>query len=233
MLDSSHLILVIEDEISIRRFLKTALQSQGYHFIEAATGIAGIKMVEEYAPSVVLLDLGLPDIDGLEVIQKIRMWSSMPIIIFSARDQEQDKIQALDNGADDYLTKPFSVAELSARIRVALRHASRIKENEAPVLVLGDMKIDLLNRCVTKNEEKILLSPIQYSILSLLIRHRNKMVTHKQLLREVWGDHHTNDVEYLRIYIHQLRQKLEPNPAQPLYLKTEPGVGYRFVCQIE
>jgi two-component system KDP operon response regulator KdpE len=230
MIEKIPMILVIEDEISIRRFLKTAIVSEGYEFSEAKTGSEGINIVRDNKPSIVLLDLGLPDIDGLNVIKSIRAWSTIPIVILSARDQEQDKVQALDAGADDYLTKPFSIVELNARMRVALRHALREQNNESPIFVSGDFHVNLEQREVRISGNKVQLSPIQYNILSVLVRKENKLVTHKEILREVWGNDHTDDIEYLRIYIYQLRHKIEKKPSEPQYLLTEPGIGYRLVC---
>lgn len=226
-------VLVIEDELAIRRFLKTALVNQGYRFLETATGTEGLTRALEDKPDIILLDLGLPDMDGTKVISQLRTWTSTPIIILSARDQEQDKVLALDLGADDYLSKPFNVGELNARLRVALRHSHRINDAESPVFYSGALCVDLVNREVRLNDKKIVLSPIQYSILSVLVRKANRIVTHKQLLREVWGEEHTSDLDYLRIYIHQLRHKIEQNPAQPEYLKTEAGVGYRLALKSE
>jgi len=224
-------ILVIEDEISIRRFLKTSIINHNYQFLEAVNGKDGLKKVLEYKPDIILLDLGLPDIDGVEVIQQLRAWTSTPIIILSARDQELDKVRALDMGADDYLTKPFGVQELFARIKVALRHGQLITENETPIIYCGNLKIDLINRHVWIKDTLIALSRTQFSILASLIRKANKIITHKQLLQEVWGEQHNEDIEYLRIYIHQLRQKIEENPSQPKYLVTELGIGYRLITE--
>jgi two-component system KDP operon response regulator KdpE len=226
MLKNNPIILVIEDELSIRRFLKTSLVSQDFRFLEASTGKEGLQIALNNQPDVILLDLGLPDIDGINVIKNLRTWTSIPIIILSARDQELDKVKALDTGADDYLTKPFSVIELHARIRVALRHTQQTAEKITPVFQLGDFLVDLINREVWNSEQKVQLTPI-------LVRRINKIVTHKELLRIVWGENHTGNVEYLRIYIHQLRNKLEKNPSQPQYLKTEPGIGYRLMCDTE
>lgn len=230
MHDKAPVILTIEDEFSIRRFLKTSLMVQGYAFLETRTGMDGLCMAQQTKPDVILLDLGLPDMDGIEVIKRLRAWTAIPIIILSARHRESDKVLALDLGADDYLTKPFSISELHARLRVALRHAVRINEEETPLFQADQLQIDLVARQVMLGKVKINLSPIQYDILATLARRANKIVTHKQLLREVWGDHHTEHVEYLRIYVHQLRHKIEPAPAFPRYLLTEPGVGYRLVC---
>lgn len=233
MLKENRTILAIEDELPIRRFLKTSIVSEGYQFLEAKTGQEGLEIIRDNKPDVILLDLGLPDIDGINIIKNLRTWISIPIIILSARDQESDKVKALDSGADDYLSKPFSVVELHARIRVALRHAQYTAEKENPIFQFGSFKVDLMNREVWNKDEKIPLTPIQYDILATLIRRANKIVTHKELIRVVWGENNTNDVEKLRIYIHHLRSKLEKNPAQPRYLKTEPGIGYRFISETE
>ena len=233
MLKENHCIVVIEDELPIRRFLKTSIEAQDYQFLEAKTGKEGLEIIRDNKPDVILLDLGLPDIDGIHVIKNLRTWTTIPIIILSARDQDSDKVKALDAGADDYLSKPFSVIELHARIRVALRHSQQAFEDESPIFRFGSFIVDLVNREVLLNNNKVALTPIQYDILATLISRTNKIVTHKELLRIVWGDNHTEDVEYLRIYIHQLRHKLEKNPAQPTYLKTEPGIGYRFICEVD
>lgn len=227
------IILAIEDNLKIRRFLKTSILAQNYKFLESSTGKEALEIAKENKPEIILLDLGLPDIDGLSVIKKIREWTSIPIIVLSARDQEYDKIVALDLGADDYLTKPFSVTELNARLRVALRHVKFINDNETCIIESAGLKVDLANHQVWVNKNVISLSPTQFAILSVLVKRMNKIVTHKQLLKEVWGDQHENDVDYLRIYIHQLRQKLEENPSQPKYFKTEPGIGYRLIFSSE
>lgn len=228
MLAEPNSILVIEDHLPIRRFLKTALISQGYHFYEASTGQEGLKITIDVKPKLILLDLGLPDMDGLALLKQLRTWTALPIIILSARDQEFDKIKALDLGADDYLTKPFSIGELNARLRVALRHGQWVNESETPLIQFADIKIDLVNREVWVKEKRILLSPIQFAILATLARRANKIVTHAHMLETVWNKNHIEDIDYLRIYIHQLRQKIEVNPAYPKYLKTEPGIGYRL-----
>ncbi len=224
-----NIILIIEDELSIRRFLKTSLLNQDHQLLETNRGQEGIQLALDNKPDLILLDLGLPDMDGMEVIKKIREWASIPIIILSARDQENAKVQALDLGADDYLIKPFGIEELNARIRVALRHAERMNEQESTVFQAGDLQVDLVNREVRIKGEKCVFSPIQYAILTALVRRANKLVTHKQLLTEIWGENHVEDIDYLRIYIHQLRQKLEKNPARPQLIKTEVGVGYRLM----
>jgi two-component system KDP operon response regulator KdpE len=222
-------ILLIEDDASIRRFLRATLVTQGYDLLEAETGREGLALAASRAPDVILLDLGLPDMEGLEVIQTLRQWSAIPIIILSARGQERDKVANLDAGADDYLTKPFGVAELLARIRAALRRHRRPPQNLASQAVaLGNLAIDLEKRQVRRSGELIHLTPIEYKLLSVLVRHRGKVVTHRQLLKEVWGPSFTEQNPYLRIVILNLRRKLEDNPARPQYLITEPGVGYRL-----
>lgn len=222
-------ILVIEDEAPIRRFLRASLESQGFKMLEAVTGQDGLLLATSHKPDVMLLDLGLPDIDGLEIIRRVRGWSAMPIIILSARGKDADKIAGLDAGADDYLTKPFSVGELLARIRVALRHATPAGSTAAePTFQTGDLRLDFTKRQVWLRNEEVHLTPIEYDLLSVLVRYAGRVLTHQQLLKEVWGAHSTEQSHYLRIYMHQLRRKLEKNPAQPEYLLTEPGVGYRL-----
>jgi two-component system KDP operon response regulator KdpE len=222
-------ILVIEDETPIRRFLRASLESQGLRMLEAITGQDGLLLATSHKPDILLLDLGLPDIDGLEIIRRIRDWSTMPIIILSARGKDADKIVALDAGADDYLTKPFSVGELLARIRVALRHAMPAGSTPGePVFQTGDLRMDFAKRQIWLRGEEVHLTPIEYNLLSVLVRYAGRVLTHQQLLKEVWGARSTEQSHYLRIYMHQLRRKLEKNPAQPEYLLTEPGVGYRL-----
>ncbi|MGE5239014.1 MAG: response regulator [Chloroflexota bacterium] len=228
------LILLIEDEPQMRRFLRVTLESRGYMLVEASTGQEGLAQAATRNPSVVLLDLGLPDIDGLKVIEEIRGWSPVPIIVLSARDQEADKIRALDGGADDYLTKPFGAGELLARIRVALRHrALQQGEEGEPVFVLRNLRVDLAKRQVYLNDEEVHLTPIEYNLLTFLIRHAGKVVTHRQILREVWGPPYVNQTQYLRVYMAQLRRKLEADPACPRFLMNEPGVGYRLKVEID
>lgn len=228
----SHLapvVVVIEDDLSIRRFLRTGLTTQGFNLHEAGTGQQGIIEAEVRKPDLIILDLGLPDIDGVKVIRAIRSWSSVPIIILSARSQEQAKIDALDAGADDYLTKPFGFGELLARIRVALRHATQPASTYGnKAFTSGDLKVDLLRRVVTVGEQEVHLTPIQYRLLSVLIKHAGKVLTHQQILKEVWGPSYQENAHYLRIYMSQLRQKIETDPTQPQHLLTESGVGYRF-----
>jgi two-component system, OmpR family, KDP operon response regulator KdpE len=223
------LILLIEDDHQIRRFLRTSLGVQGYELIEAETGNDGLALAASRVPDVVLLDLGLPDLEGIEVIRRLRQWSSMPIIILSARGQERDKVANLDAGADDYLTKPFGMAELLARIRVVLRRKLPVEEGKPqPIFALGDLKVDFERRRVFRGPEEIHLTPIEYKLLSVLIKYRGKVVTHSQLLKEVWGPAYTGQNPYLRIFILNLRRKLEADPTRPYYLITEPGVGYRL-----
>ena len=222
------LILVVDDELPIRRFLRAGLEGQGYRLVEATNGKDGISEAAMRTPALVLLDLGLPDIDGFDVVRRIREWSQMPIIVLSAREQEGDKIRALDAGADDYLTKPFSMGELLARMRVALRHQRGEAADAEGALALGDLEIDFARRIVTRGEESIRLTPIEFKLLASLARHPGKVLTHAHLLREVWGPGATAQHHYLRVYMAQLRHKLEPEPARPRYLLTEPGVGYRL-----
>jgi two-component system KDP operon response regulator KdpE len=228
MSDQEPLILAIEDEQPIRRFLRTALTNHGYRFVEAATAQDGLAQATTRPPDLVVLDLGLPDLDGLEVIRQLREWTALPIIILSARGQESDKISALDAGADDYLTKPFGVGELLARIRVLLRHAAQVGQKEEPLFTTGDLKVDLSKRQVWRGDNEVHLTPIEYKLLTTLIRYAGKVVTHRQLLKEVWGPAYAEESQYLRVYMTQLRHKLEADPARPRYLTTELGVGYRL-----
>lgn len=228
--DVKRTVLVIEDDAQILRFLRATLASQGYKLIEATTGEEGVALAVSQQPELIILDLGLPDIDGLTVARRIRQWSQTPILVLSARGQERDKIAALDAGADDYVTKPFGVGELTARMRVALRHAARAaRESEEPVFEIGALHIDLERRRVTKSGKEVRLTPTEYKLLALLVRHAGKVVTQRQLLREVWGPAHERQTHYLRVYMKQLRDKIEATPARPRYLRTEPGVGYRLV----
>jgi two-component system KDP operon response regulator KdpE len=222
--------LLIEDELPIRRFLRPAIDAAGWRLIEAVSGQDGVLQASQSGPDVVILDLGLPDIDGIEVVRRIREWSQLPIIILSARGQEKDKIAALDAGADDYVQKPFNVGELVARIRVALRHAASLAHPSADAtIVAGDITIDLRRRVVTKSGQDVHLTPLEYKLLTTLARHAGMVMTHRQLLREVWGPGHAEDSTYLRMFVRQLRQKLEHDPTQPKHLLTEVGVGYRLV----
>jgi two-component system KDP operon response regulator KdpE len=226
------LILLIEDEPQMRRFLRAALGGHDYRLVEAATAKEGLAHAAGRNPDVILLDLGLPDADGLEVTRQLREWSRTPIIVLSARGREQDKVAALDLGADDYLTKPFGVEELLARIRVALRHASLGPGDvPEPVFEVGELKVDLTQRQVYRAGQEIHLTPTEYKLLATLVRHAGKLLTHRQLLQEVWGSNFVTQNHYLRIYMMQLRQKIEPDPARPRLLLTEPGVGYRFKAE--
>jgi two-component system, OmpR family, KDP operon response regulator KdpE len=229
MADDKELILLIEDEPQMRRFLRITLQTQGYRLIESATAQDGLVQATTRNPDVVLLDLGLPDLDGLEVTKRLREWNQTPIIVISAREQEQDKVKALDAGADDYLTKPFNASELLARIRVALRHAARNNtDRKEPVFTLRNLRVDLAQRRVFVSDQEVHLTPIEYKLLMVLVRHAGKVITHTQLLKEVWGPAHINEVQYLRVYMTQLRHKLETDPARPRFLMNEPGIGYRL-----
>jgi two-component system KDP operon response regulator KdpE len=222
-------ILLIEDDPQIRRFLRASLVTQGYALIEAGTGREGLALAASRVPDMVLLDLGLPDMEGMEVITQLRTWSHVPIIILSARGQERDKVANLDAGADDYLTKPFGVGELLARIRVALRKAMPCEEGKPEVMYsLGNIKVDFERRLVFRGQEEIHLTPIEYKVLAVLVKHRGKVVTHRQLLKEVWGPSYVDQNPYLRIFILNLRRKLEDDPTRPQFLLTEPGVGYRL-----
>lgn len=222
-------ILVIEDEPQMQKFLGASLTSEGYRTLEAMTGEEGLALARTHNPDLVLLDLGLPDTDGMEVTRALRKFSAKPIIVISARGQEEDKVRALDVGADDYLTKPFGTSELMARIRVALRHASRSKEESTePVLKIGELEIDLDRRRVLSRGHEVHLTPNEYKLFAYLMKHAGKVLTHRQLLKEVWGAAYASQTHYLRVYMVQLRHKLEADPARPRYLVTEPGVGYRL-----
>jgi two-component system KDP operon response regulator KdpE len=228
--DAGPLVLIIEDEPRMRSFLHVSLASNGYRVVESDTAQDGVLQASTRNPDVVLLDLGLPDADGLDVTTKLRAWSKVPIIVISARGQEQDKISALDAGADDYLTKPFGVGELLARMRVALRHAGTTEAGESSFRI-GELEVDLQRRRVLVGGEAVHLTPLEYKLLATLIKNAGRVVTHRQLLREVWGPGYGNQTQYLRVYMGQLRHKLERDPAQPAYLLTEPGIGYRLQAE--
>ncbi len=221
-------ILVVEDEPEIRRFLRSSLASEGYRVVESANARRGTIDAGTHKPDLAIVDLGLPDFDGREVIRQIRSWSSMPIVVLSARAQERSKIEALDAGADDYVTKPFGVGELLARVRVALRHASRSPSGQ--VLNLGPSRVDLEKRRAMRDGTDVHLTPIEFRLLACLAKHLGMVVTQRELLSEVWGPSHAAHTHYLRIYMKQLRDKLEADPVRPKYLITETGVGYRLLA---
>lgn len=225
-------ILVIEDDKAIRNFILAALKTQGYKCLEAEKGQEGLTLFMSYTPDVILLDLGLPDIDGLEIIKQVRMWSDKPIIIISARGQEREKVEALDLGADDYITKPFGISELLARLRVSIRNSYKLineQSNNIDDFILGNLKIYFNKRVVTIRDEQIHLTPIEYKILTLLSKNSGKVLTHNFIIREVWGHSIGNDTQSLRVFMANLRRKIEDQPARPRYILTEIGVGYRMV----
>jgi len=219
-------ILIIDDEKQIRFMLKTALGSYGFNTAESSTGREGLSQATIFHPDLIILDLGLPDMDGVEVIRQLREWTATPIIVLSVREHEDDKIEALDAGADDYITKPFSMGELLARIRVALRHTA--KTEDEPVLALGELTIDIPRRAVLVRGEEVKLTPTEYEILKYLALQAGRVVTHRQLLRAIWGPNYQDETHYLRIYVGQIRRKIESDPSQPAIITTEPGVGYRL-----
>ena len=230
MTSGKPVIVVIEDDPQIRRFLRTGLTTHGFEVHEAETGRAGLTAAENRKPDLVILDLGLPDLDGVEVVRKLREWTALPVIVLSARITEGDKIAALDAGADDYLTKPFSLGELLARIRVALRHSNVAARQDAEgMFAVDSLKVDLAHRRVHVADKEVRLTPIEYRLLTVLVRNAGKVLTHRQLLKEVWGPSHVEHNHYLRIYMASLRHKLEADPARPRFLLTEAGVGYRLV----
>ena len=222
-------VLIVDDEHAIRRFLRTSLGAHEYDVTEAATGDDAILQAVNSKPDVIILDMGLPDMDGITVTKRIREWTQTPIIILSVIDQDNDKIAALDAGADDYLTKPFSVGELMARIRVALRHVEQ--PNNDPTFRTGDLSVDLAARIVTKAEKEVQLTPTEYDILRVLVHHAGKVLTHQQLLKEVRGVSYQTETHLLRVHVSNLRQKLEDDPTNPQYILTEPGVGYRLYVE--
>jgi two-component system KDP operon response regulator KdpE len=223
------LILIIEDEPPMRGFLRATLRAQGYQVVEAATAREGLAQAAGRNPEVILLDLGLPDADGLDVARDLRRQLRAPIIVISARGQEHDKVTALDRGADDYLTKPFGVAELLARVRVALRHAA-LPANAPlrPIFAVGNLRVDLVRRQVFRDTKEVHLTPTEYKLLVALIRQAGRVITHRQLLQEVWGANYVDQGHYLRVYMAHLRHKLESDPSRPRFLATEPGIGYRL-----
>jgi two-component system KDP operon response regulator KdpE len=227
MTETGQRVLVVDDENSIRRYLRTVLGAQGFGVYEASNGQEAINGVIANHPDIIILDLGLPDFDGIEVTRRLREWSNTPIIILSVREAENDKIAALDAGADDYLTKPFGTGELMARMRVALRRLTSTPDE--PILQTGDLKMDIARRVVTMAENQISLTPTEYEILRLLLQNAGKVLTHRQLLRQVWGTAYENEMHILRVNISNLRRKIEPDPARPTYIRTEAGVGYRLL----
>jgi len=225
-------ILVVDDEPAILRFLKPALEANGYEMNAVGTVADALKQIAATAPEIVVLDLGLPDGDGKEVIRRVREWSDVPIIVLSARDREIEKIESLDLGADDFVNKPFGVGELMARIRTSLRHRMQ-NHDEVPQLRAGDLEIDIVKHRVLRAGREIKFTPKEFDLLAFLVRHGGKVVTHRQILTAVWGPAHTGDTQYLRVYVGQLRQKLEIDPDNPSILMTEPGIGYRIVAETE
>ncbi len=222
-------VLIVDDEIQIRRFLHISLEANNYEVLEADCGEVALVQAALHRPDVIILDMNLPDIDGVEVLRRLREWSSTPVIMLSVRAADVDKVSALDAGADDYLTKPFSTVELLARMRAALRHVQ--PSTSEPVFSAGDIQIDLARRLVTRKGEPVKLTPTEYALLRLLVQHAGRVLTHRQILKEVWGPQYVDETHYLRVYFGQLRQKLEENPAMPRLIVTEPGVGYRLVSE--
>lgn len=228
MTEPGPLVLIIEDEPPMRKLISAALGAQGYRVLEAASAQQGVALLTSHNPELVLLDLGLPDGDGLDLTRRLREFSQVPVIVLSARGREDDKVAALDAGADDYLTKPFGVNELLARMRVALRHAQAAGGAPEQVIELPSLTIDLARREVRRGEEVLHLTPIEYKLLVLLARHAGKVLTHRQILKEVWGPAYANQAHYVRVHMAELRKKVEPEPSRPRLLLTEPGVGYRL-----
>lgn len=219
-------IFIVDDELAIRRFLRTSLQAHGYVTFETSMGEEVLAEVVNKRPDLIILDLGLPDIDGIEVTKRLREWTDIPILILTVRDQEKEKIAALDAGADDYLTKPFGVGELMARMRVAIRHATN--SSSEPVFESGELQVDLTRRIVTVEGTEVALTPTEYDLLKILIQEAGKVLTHRQIIHALWSDAYETETHLLRVNISNLRKKIEPDPSRPIYIVTEPGVGYRF-----
>lgn len=228
---SSERVLIIDDEPQIIRFLRPSLTAAGYDVVVAVTGTEALKAAATQSPDVIVLDLGLPDMDGKDVIRELRSWSKIPIVVLSARDREAEKIAALDLGADDYINKPFGIGELTARLRAALRHAAQ-KSGEQTRLKVGGLDVDVLAHTVTLAGKPVKLTPKEFELLAVLVRNSGRVLTHRQILTAVWGPAHTEDLQYLRVFIGQLRQKLKPSPQAPDYILTEPGIGYRLNAEI-
>jgi two-component system KDP operon response regulator KdpE len=222
-------VLVIDDELQIRRLLRAGLEGNGYRVLEASSGQEGITQAAQHPPDVIILDLGLPDMDGIAVLKRLREWSRVPVVVLTVRDREEDKILALDNGADDYVTKPFGTGELLARLRVACRHA--LPATDSPIFRTGDLEVDLTARVVKLKGREVKLTATEYSLLRLFVQHAGKVLTHRQILKEVWGPNYVEQTHYLRVYIAHLREKLEADPAHPRLIGTEPGVGYRMQAE--
>lgn len=228
-MDPTPQVVIVEDDAQIRRFVRTSLEAESYRVTEAETRNRGVIEAGTRKADLLIVDLGLPDGNGVDVIRDVRAWSNVPILVLSARVDEQDKIDALDAGADDYLTKPFGTGELLARVRAMLRRSSRTPDGSPGVSAFGDVHIDLTTRTVVRNDEGIHVTPVEFRLLAHLVSHPGQVLTHRQLLREIWGPSHAEDNHYLRIYMGRLRQKLEREPARPRHFITETGVGYRFV----
>jgi len=233
MANPKPIILAIEDDPSLQKFLRITLESQDYKVIQATRGEEWLRHAATSQPDLIILDLGLPDMDGLEVTKRLREWSAIPIIVVSARGKEQDKVVALDAGADDYLIKPFGVPELLARVRVVLRHLAVAKQDTGePVFEVGDLRVDLSRREVLAGGKAVHLTPNEFKLLSLFVKNAGKVLTHRQLLHDVWGPGSANEAHYLRVYLNQLRQKIEGDAARPKYLLTEPGIGYLLIAEL-
>lgn len=231
MTEPKHRILIIEDDPPLRRFLRVTLETQAYQIVEASNATDGLRIAASEQPDLIVLDLGLPDLDGLEVIKRLRAWTTIPVIVVSARGKEREKVVALDSGADDYLTKPFGVGELLARVRVAIRRVATVSDGTGDsVFTVNALRVDMAAHQVSVDGKMIHLTPNEFRLLTVLVKQAGKVVTHKQLLHEVWGPDATNESHYLRVYMNQLRQKLEADPLQPKYLLTEVGVGYRMTA---